>query len=265
MSRKRQSPADEKHYLIRTLVARFRDGASIAPHAHEWGQLIYAATGVMSVSTEQGSWVAPPHWAVWAPAGISHAMRFTGETSLKTLYLRPGRWRQLPAKSTVVTVSPLLRELIARAVLAGMLDDREPVHRAMTALIIDEFRTRSTPGLDLPFPTTPLLRRVADHLAQAPADRSAHHVVARHFGIGARSLERGFESETGMSLGRWRKQARLLFALRVLGAGGAVKHVALAAGYRSTSAFIAAFRSTLGTTPTQYFAASQTPGDFSTR
>jgi AraC-like DNA-binding protein len=264
MSRKRQSPADEEHYLIRTLDARFRDGASIAPHAHEWGQLIYAATGVMSVSTGQGSWVAPPHWAVWAPAGVSHAMRFTGETSLRTLYLRPGRWRQLPARSAVVTVSQLLRELIARAVQAGMLDERDPVHRAMAALIIDEFRTRSTPGLDLPFPTSPLLRRVADHLAQTPADRSAHHVVARHFAIGVRSLERGFEDETGMSLGRWRKQARLLFALRVLGAGGAVKQAALEAGYGSASAFIAAFRSILGTTPAQYFAASQMAGAFST-
>jgi quercetin dioxygenase-like cupin family protein len=78
MSRKRHTAADEPHFLVRTLATEFSDGRVLAPHAHSWGQLIYAASGVLSVWTEQGSWVAPPHWAVWAPAGVGHAMRFTG-------------------------------------------------------------------------------------------------------------------------------------------------------------------------------------------
>jgi AraC-like DNA-binding protein len=255
MSVKRQTPQDEPHYLIRTLAAHFRDGTALAPHTHGWGQLIYAVAGMMSVQTEQGSWVAPPHWAVWAPAGVSHAMRFTGPTMLKTLYLRPVRFAGLPARSAVITVSPLLRELIQRAVEIGMLDEREPNHAAMAGLIVSELHAHPTPGLDLPLPMDALLRRVAGHLAEAPADRSDHATLAARFGIGARSLERGFEAETGLSLGKWRKQARLLYALRILGSGGAVKQAAHDAGYQSPSAFIAAFRATLGTTPARYFAA----------
>ena len=123
-----------------------------------WGQLIYSVSGVTSVWTEQGSWVAPPHWAVWAPAGVAHSMRFTGTASLRTLYLRPGLVG-LASNSAVIAVSPLLRELILRAVEIGFLDAREPTHVAMTDLIVHELRAPSTPALDLPLPRSALLRR----------------------------------------------------------------------------------------------------------
>src|SRR5262245_21387004 len=109
MSRKRHTADDEPHFIVRSLAASFPDGRSLAPHTHPWGQLIYAVSGVLSVWTVEGSWVAPPTWAVWAPAGVAHAMRFTGTTSLRTLYLRPDL-AGLPTHSAVVTVSPLMRE-----------------------------------------------------------------------------------------------------------------------------------------------------------
>src|SRR6186713_23108 len=115
MSRKRHTAADEPHFLVRTVAADFADGDVVAPHAHPWGQLIYAAIGVVTVRTEHGVWVVPPHWAIWAPAGVEHGLRFTGAASLRTLYLRPDIASVAP-RSTVVTVSPLLRELILRAV-----------------------------------------------------------------------------------------------------------------------------------------------------
>jgi AraC-like DNA-binding protein len=255
MSKKRHTTADEPHFLVRTLAAVHRDGQVIAPHAHPWGQLIYAASGVLSVWTEQGSWVAPPHWAVWAPRGIAHAMRFTGAASMRTLYVRPDLAGQ-PAHSVVIAVSPLLRELIARAIEIGMLDDREPTNVAMVDLILHELRTRPTRSLDLPMPQSARLRRVADRIGARPDERSGHAALARRFGIGVRTLERGFVEETGLSLGAWRRQARLLHALRRLGEGASVKQAAAEVGYQSASAFIAAFRGVLDTTPGRYFSSS---------
>ena len=252
MSRKRCTSADEPHFLVRTLAAEFGDERALAPHAHPWGQLIYSLSGVMSVWTEQGSWVAPPHWAVWAPAGVAHAMRFTGAASLRTLYMRPGLDGLAP-NCTVIAVSALLRELILRAVEIGFLDARERTHTAMTDLIVQELRAHATPAIDLPMPRSALLRRIAEHVAQAPGDRSGHVKLAMRFGVGVRTLERGFVADTGLSFGRWRRQARLLHALRRLGAGAPVKQAALDAGYQSASAFIAAFRETFDTTPARYF------------
>lgn len=259
MSSRRHTPADEPHFLVRTAAFDCQDGQFLPAHRHGWDQLIFARTGVMSVWTERGSWVAPPRWGVWAPARVAHSIGFTGATSLRTLYLRPGRWSDVPGTSVVIEVSPLLRELILRAVELGMLDDREPTHVALAALVVHELRGISTPTFELPMPRSERLRRVAEHVAATPTDRNDHEALARRFGMSARTLERGFRLETGLTLGRWRQQARFLHALRRLGAGASVKQVAFEAGYRSPSAFVAAFRKTMGTTPGQYFEGARAP------
>jgi AraC-like DNA-binding protein len=260
MSRTRHTPADEPYFLVRTLAAEFADGEKIAPHSHPWGQLIYAVSGVMTVWTEHGSWVVPPHWAVWAPARVSHGLRFAGTASLRTLYLRPDVASPV-LDSTAVTVSPLLRELIGRAVQIGMLDARERAHIAIVDLIVHEFTTHSTPALDLPLPQSQWLRHIAEHLTNRPGEQTSLAALANRFGVGARTLERGFVAETGLSLGRWRRQARFMHALRRLGAGESVKRAASEAGYQSPSAFIAAFRAALNTTPGCYFESGRSPRD----
>lgn len=252
MSRKRHTTADEGYFLVRTLAADFADGDVILPHAHEWGQLIYAATGVVTVWTAHGTWVVPPHWAIWAPAGVEHGLRFTGMASLRTLYLRQDIAGLAP-RSTVVTVSPLLRELILRAVDERMLDSRDPTHRALVHLILHECTPAPTPPFDLPLPRSARLRQVADYLAGRSSYRLSHAAIARRFAIGVRTLERGFIDETGLSLGQWRRNARFMDALRQLGAGASVKHAATEAGYRTPSAFVAAFRASFKTTPGSYF------------
>lgn len=252
---------------MRTLAADFADGDVIAPHAHSWGQLIYAATGVVTVWTTHGSWVVPPHWAIWAPAGVEHGLRFTGNASLRTLYLQPGipgpdtprldtsalDIAGLAPRSMVITVSPLLRELILRAVHERMLDSRDPTHRALVHLIVHECTPAPTPPFDLPLPHSARLRAVAEHLSRRASYRLSHAAIARRFGIGVRTLERGFIAETGLSLGQWRRNARFMHALRQLGAGASVKHAAIEAGYRTPSAFVAAFRASFRTTPGTYF------------
>ena len=255
MSRKRHLAADEPHFVVRTMRMAMRDGQEIDPHAHAWHQLIYASAGVMTVTADCGLWVVPPQWAIWAPAGVRHAVRFSGTSSFATLYLRPSDWSDLPAESCVVSVSPLLRELVLRACEEGMLDRRDAVHQATALLIVDTFRTQSVPALGLPSPTSAVLRQVADACVRDDA-RSAE--VARRFGLGVRTLERRFMAETGMAFGQWRRQARFLDALRLLAQGTAVKEVAAATGYRSASAFVAAFGEAFHTTPGRYFEARRT-------
>jgi AraC-like DNA-binding protein len=61
------------------------------------------------------------------------------------------------------------------------------------------------------------------------------------------------EKETGMTIGKWRQQSRLLHALRLLASDRPVSAVAFEVGYESVSAFIAAFKRYFGTTPMRYF------------
>ena len=46
-------------FLVRTLAVTYRDGFHIKPHRHHWGQLIYAAAGVMRVQAGGMLWIVP--------------------------------------------------------------------------------------------------------------------------------------------------------------------------------------------------------------
>jgi len=245
--------ADEPFMLVRSAASNHRDGDEIGRHLHDWHQLVYASAGVLTVWTERGSWIVPPHWAVWVPARVAHSIRFAGESALRTLYLRPGWTEGLPADCTAVTVSPLLRELILRAVAIGMLDERDRVERALATLIADEFRQSRAPPFALPQPSSAAIRKAVALLADGPTAGLTAGALAHAVGLGRRTLERRFLAETGMSPDRWRRQARLLGAVERLAGGQPVKTVAADAGYASPSAFVAAFRKQFSVTPSRYF------------
>jgi AraC-like DNA-binding protein len=119
---------------------------------------------------------------------------------------------------------------------------------------MEQLRVLPAIPLQLPWPSDERARRAAAWLRAHPADPGLIKQMARRVASSPRTLERLFQYETGLTFGRWRQQLRLLHALQFLAAGRAVTQVALDVGYESTSAFIAMFRRTLGTTPRRYFA-----------
>ena len=96
-------------------------------------------------------------------------------------------------------------------------------------------------------------RRVAEGIAADPAVARPLAEWGREVGASARTLARLFVSETGMTFGRWRTVARLAASLPMLAAGVPAGTVARRVGYASQSAFVAAFRREVGTTPGAYF------------
>ena len=83
----------------------------------------------------------------------------------------------------------------------------------------------------------------APYLDQTLGDWSAS------LGLSEKTLTRVFSRETGFTFRAWRQRLRLLSALPLLEPRQRVPDVALACGYDSTSAFIAAFRKQTGLTP----------------
>lgn len=207
----------------------------------------------MTITTPDGIWVTPPHLALWVPAMTLHHVRAYGRLSLKTLYILPGAAPHMPSSCRVVPVSPLLRELIIHAcTFPRDYDPHGPDGRIM-AVILDQMRVLPTASLYLPMPRDPRLSGLCRHLLDDPGDRRTLPELALSAGAGDRTLLRLFLKETGLTFRIWRRQARLLAALRKLAAGEPVTAVALDLGYESQSAFIAMFRRALGVTPGRYF------------
>ncbi|MBO9713423.1 helix-turn-helix transcriptional regulator [Sphingomonas sp.] len=249
---KPRTAADEPYLVVRSSASDLAPGQVIGEHAHRWHQLVHAARGVLMVWTERGSWVVPSSWAVWVPAGVRHRIRAAQASAIRTLYVAPNCFPDLPEACSAITVSPLLRELVLRVVADGMLDRRDNVESATAILLLDEIKRSPVPPFGLPEPDSAATHRAVERLFAGEGERTIA-TIAREAGLSPRTLERRFRAETGMSLGRWRRQGALLAAIERLAAGASVKQAAAAAGYATPSAFVAAFRATFGETPGRYF------------
>jgi AraC-like DNA-binding protein len=108
--------------------------------------------------------------------------------------------------------------------------------------------------LHLPMPADPQLRRLAEAMKAAPADRATLDVWARRAGLSERTLARRITEETGMSFGRWRQQLAVMLAVEWLAGGASIQQVAADLGYESVPSFVTMFRKTLGTSPGRYMA-----------
>lgn len=257
MLQKRQPVTDERHFLVRTAAADIKGATALRSHAHEWHQLIYVSAGLLHVETTSGSWVAPSSWAIWVPAGVRHAIRFVHDSAFRTAYFRPAWTQTAPRGCKVIIVSALLRELVLRTITIGRLDQRNPVETALATLLISELRQSGARSLSLQHPSSgAMCRAVTLMMSGAPAGATVYS-LARALGVGARTFERRFFSETGMTPGRWRQQQAMLTGLEQLAISTPIKSVAERAGYTTASAFIAAFRKTFGTTPSRYFSQSR--------
>jgi len=106
--------------------------------------------------------------------------------------------------------------------------------------------------LFVPMPRDSRAASVARMLRRNPARDDGIEALARGAGASARTLQRVFRDETGLRFVEWRQRLRLLQAITLLEQGSSVTEAGAAAGYSSTSAFVAAFKSQIGETPHRF-------------
>lgn len=239
---------------VQVRLGDLADGHTVAPHRHDWGQLVYSGEGTMSVQTEQGIWLAPPRRAVWVPRGIEHSVTAHGRVRLRSIYVGVPFEDRLPASCHALSVTALLRELILAATALPIEYTPDGPAARLMVVLVDQLAQAPRAPLHLPEPRDPRLRKIAAALHRRPADGRRLEDYARDVGASARTLARRFVAETGLGFSAWRQKLRLLIAIERLGAGQPVTTVALDLGYDSPSAFIAMFKRRLGVTPKGYFA-----------
>ncbi len=222
-------------------------GAAIDAHHHDDHQIVYAGRGVLAVTTSAGMWIAPGTRAIWVPAGTVHAHQAHGELELHLVGL-PASDNPLGLDvPTVLTVGPLLRELIL-AYTRSPHDD-SPERGRLRAVLRDQLRASPQQPLYLPAPTVPQLAALCEILRANPADDRTLAVLSREVGASERTLSRLFKADLGMTFPQWRTQLRLYRALVLLAENTPVTAVAHLCGWSSASAFIDVFRRTFGHTP----------------
>lgn len=236
---------------IRSLTAKFSSGHCIDWHSHKWIQLVFATSGVMHLQDNRNTWIVPAHRAVWIPAGVSHFVKMFGTVSMRTLYFHPSMNVFVSDKCLAVNVSNLMRELIVHISEVGIVIPNSIEKRSLIQFTVCQAKKMEAEPLMLPMPKDRRAYNAAKSLLANPAQSLP--VVANENAASLRTLQRIFLIETGLSLGRWRSQARLFSSLPLLGEGRRVTEVSLDIGFESLSAFISAFRKFFGVTPGKYF------------
>lgn len=222
-------------------------------HSHHQAQLLYAVNGVVSLTTDSGTWVVPPSRAVWLPPNLEHVTTSHASVQFRSLLIDVESNETLPKECMVVEVTPLLRALIIRLTELVGKSDRWEMADAVIRLLLLELNFLPAQPLNLPMPKHAGLAEFCDRMRKDLARELSIEQAAGALHMSRATLMRLFQRETGLSFGRWRQQARMLKALTLLAEGKSVLDVALECGYDSPSAFSAMFRRSLGRSPRDYF------------
>jgi len=248
----RSTNSDDYQKVPRPIAAMsktFADGSEITPHHHARDQFLYSVTGLMRVRTAAEAWIVPPDRAVYLPARVEHSIDIRGLVTMSTLYIAPHVHGGLPVAPTVLEVSPLLRELVLALIDEPVIYDEQGRGGVLAELIFSEItRARRLP-LVIPMPRDARLLRVCNAILADPSSRRTLDDWAEAAGASVRTLARLFDQELGVGFVAWRQRVRFHNALESIVAGEPISLVAERNGYRSASAFSAAFRSVMGQPP----------------
>ncbi|BBN56718.1 hypothetical protein TRE132_48430 [Pseudomonas chlororaphis subsp. aurantiaca] len=145
---------DRLDHTPRAVVAIGTDyphGHLLPSHSHRRAQLLYGATGVMQVSTTNGRWVVPPQRAVWIPPRVAHEVLMLG-VSTRSLYIEPEAMPALGDECQVISVSPLMRQLLMEAVDLPLVYDEDGRDGVLISLLLHELSRTTRLPLHIPCP-----------------------------------------------------------------------------------------------------------------
>lgn len=244
---------DEVAWAVCSSATDYPENWFIEPHSHAKHQLIYAIEGVMVVHSGLNQWTVPPSRGIWMPSGHVHSIRCVGALKMRSVFVRPDQFPQLPGETRAVSISALLSELIKTSVTIAAPIDADTREARILRLIVDELTLLPTLPLHLPQPADPRIGAICATLQTDPSDGSTLADWSARLNLDEKTIQRLFHKETGMTFGQWRQQARLLLALERIAVGQKIIDVAGALGYDSPSAFTTMFKKQFGKTPSHFF------------
>ncbi len=226
-------------------------------HTHNWHQLLYATSGVLTVDVVNERLFISPEKAVWLPMGCEHSVSTAFGAELKSLYIDASYQQLDTKKSLVLEISALLKSLVIEASSFEINYSTTGYEQQVISLILSSLPRLAQDKTHLPWPTSTELYHLCTQLYNHPEGRYSTAILAKELNVSKRTLERRFIKETGKSLQAWCLRLRFLKAIELLNTNQSITRIALELGYSSPSPFIYMFRAQSGVSPGQYLAESQ--------
>lgn len=228
---------------------KLRAGYCTKPHSHPRAQILHVISGHMHVKVGDVTYFVFPSTALFIPISVEHQVFFESAAELNTLFLRESAAASLAPTPKVITVTPLLRELIVAASSEPLDWDLSGRGRHIADLALDEIIHSTELNFVIRLPSDKRAAKLAHTLMATPSENLDIEYWAEIANVSSRTLTRIFQRETGMSFVQWRQQVRLIKSLEALANGATPKEAAAVGCYESSSAFGVSFKRTFGVTP----------------
>lgn len=188
--------------------------------------------------------------AIWIPVGTRHAFTVRASSVTMPTFFEAASVATSLREPTTVTVDRDLRTLLLAYVVASTTIVRPGID--LTRQILAMVEGSPARPTSLPTPTSSAAGAIAEALRSNPGDARGVDELAASVHASARSIERAYRAETGMTLRTWRIRTRVEAAAALLRDDTTVEAVASRVGYSNARAFARVFVTHMGMTPAAY-------------
>ncbi|EPP27216.1 helix-turn-helix transcriptional regulator [Vibrio fluvialis] len=230
----------------------FLSNTETREHSHPWGQVQLISGGILEMEAEDTRFLAPPHLAIWVPAGIRHRSYNRKPIEYCSLNIATAMTTAFPSKTSLIKVTPIVSAIIDDFRQREISVAETPQDLRLVQVLLDQLATRETQHHFLPSSNNKYLAPILAAVEENPTDDTSLQQWAERVHTTERTLARHCQAELGMSFTEWRLRVRYLYSMDLLRNGHSVKEVALTLGYNQASPYIAMFKKYSGQTPEQY-------------
>lgn len=228
----------------------------VGPLEDEDGVLLWVHTGTATVDAGGATHELEPGTAIWIPAGIEHATRTGPDAVVFPLRLPTDEHPLAVGEPRIVTIpSEWADWLIYQWDDNSSTRDVTPRAQALVDLVASTPPTGPQRSGDRQLPRMPHSREatgVARAILRAPGSPRTVESFADRERISAKTLQRQFLRETGLTFSAWRTRARIVLAAREIEHGRRISDTGRDVGYMTASGFTRAFQTITGLSPSEY-------------
>lgn len=215
-----------------------------------WHILLWQVRGQADLEVDGDRLSLRDGQAMWVPARTRHAFTVHADSVTMPLFFDAERARPTLEDPTMLRVDADLRTLMLAYSVSSSTAIKVPAD--LGSQILAAIADRRLRSFALPLPRSAHARAIADALRADPGDPRGVEQWAASVHTTARTIERAFRAETGLTLRQWRIRNRLEAAEELLRGGASPDVVAHRVGYTHVNSFRRVFTQSRGVSPSEW-------------
>jgi AraC-like DNA-binding protein len=222
-------------------------------HVHQRGQISFVAEGYQYFHIENRIYLVPQNHVIWIPSAIKHKSHSEAENiDLMVILYKIVPELEFFKLVRVFAVPAVLREMLLYASKwSKNLDENIEQYHFLQAILnsLPNFCSENT-NLQIPIPSNEKLIPICEEINYNFKYATDIELLANKAAMFARTLQRIFKSETGITIQKYHQLIRILKSIELIDQKKyTLTEIAYIVGYKSLSAFTSSYQSIMKSKP----------------